>query len=168
MIIAFITFIIVLLIVVSLFIGVFGVPYVPSPNKVFKKILEENIINDGDTIYELGSGTGGFLTYIGKRKNIVGIGYEIAPLFYIISVIRSIFITNSKVTFKFSSYSNANLQDADIVYVYLLPKGLESLQSVFNTLKQGRKIMSLDFQIPDKIPTRIINIDQKRIYIYTS
>ena len=168
MIIAFITFLIVLIVVVSLFIGVFGIPYVPSPTKVFKNILEANIINDGDIIYELGSGTGGFLTYIGKRKNIIGVGYEIAPLFYIISIIRSIFIRNSKIIFKFSSYSNARLDDADIVYVYLLPKGLGSLQHVFDTLKRGGKIISLDFQIPGKLPNQILAVGQKKIYVYTN
>ena len=64
-------------------------------------------------------------------------------------------------TFERKDLFTADLADASVVAVYLLPKQLEKLVPQLEKLKPGSRIVSHHFTIPGKEPDEVISIESK-------
>ena len=60
--------------------GVFGAPWVPTPKKRVRAMLEFAEVNSDDILYDLGSGDGRIVVMAGKDFGTTSIGIELDPL----------------------------------------------------------------------------------------
>lgn len=146
------------------------VPFVPSKNKVAKKLIQEADIKDGQKIYDLGCGDGRLLIEASKGKKIKAVGYEISPMAYILGRINTWF-QKSKAEVKFKNFFNQNLKDANVIFLYLLPEILPAVgEKILEECAKGTRIISNTFKLPNIEPIKVIAKNPKlgmpTIYVY--
>lgn len=123
------------------------VPYVPTKKRVMNKILDEANLKKGQTFIDLGCGDGRMLIEAEKRSDIKGIGYEIAPLVYLLALAKKL-INKSKVKILFKSFFKGDLKKADVIFCYLMPHDLTRLANkIKKECKKGTRVISNTFKI---------------------
>lgn len=162
-----------LILVVQLFYIVFGgyAPFFLTKNKVLKRIIDEEKFNDNDAVYELGSGSAGFLKAVEKKypniKKLIGIEYFFLP--YIMGKIQ-LSLQRSKIKIVKENFFYTNLKDADVIYCFLNKQSMAKLKDKFlNECRPGARIISYQFSLPDVEPEKIIDLSNNkkdRIYFY--
>ena len=143
----------ILLVVVTCFsvVLIFGAPYLPTHKKQIELALELLKLQPGESLYELGCGDGRVLR-AAARKGYRAVGYEMNPLLYIIAVI-STWRYRKVTSIRFGNFWNADLSDADGVYVFLLDRFMSRLdEKLSKELKKGTRLTSYTFKIPGKKP----------------
>lgn len=170
-----ITFIIFVILIFLLPFAVYGLsaaPFVPTAKKDFERISKlAGVIGEKKlTFIELGCGSGRVLFNFAKRfsdLNIIGV--EMNPfLFFIAKLKASDPSLKSIVTIKLSSLYTTDLQSADIIYFYLMPKVMSKIRlKLEQEIKSGTKIISYAFPIPDWTPKKISKAEKRLpIYLY--
>jgi SAM-dependent methyltransferase len=137
-------FVIYLLYYIITFIS--GAPFVPSTKRATEAMIAMANIKKGEKIYDLGSGDGRVL-FLAVKKGAIGIGYELNPILVLYTKIRAFFSPDKKhITVRWKSLWKADIHNADVVFVYLLPLSLNLLQQKLLTeLKPGTRIISNSF-----------------------
>jgi precorrin-6B methylase 2 len=146
------------------------VPYVPTKKRVMNKILDEIELRKGETFMDLGCGDARMLIEAEKRNDVNAIGYEIAPLIYFLALIRK-FISRSKAKIHFKNFFWEKLDQADVIFCYLMPGELKKLaKKIKKECKKGTRIVSNTFQIQGLEPSRVIEKNKKEktptLYFY--
>ena len=121
----------------------------------------------GMKVYDLGSGDGKLL-FLASKKGATAIGLEINPLLVIYATLRAIRIEGSHtsmVQIRWKNFWKANLSDADVVFVYLLPWRMERLAAKLKKeCKPGTLIVSNSFIFPN---WKILREDKKlHVYVF--
>lgn len=161
--------IIVLIFVLILFLTaiaglILRIPFVPSNRKTVREMIKAANIKKGDNVYDLGCGDARIIIEAAKHGTNKAIGYELAPLAYILGFIK-IIGTKSKAKILFKDFFKANIQDADIIFCYLTPEPLEKLlPKIQKECKKGTRIISNTFKIKNLKPIK--KIDKPKLYIY--
>jgi len=131
------------------------VPFVPTPRPIVRRMLEVAQVRPGERLIDLGAGDGRIVIAAAKEFGANALGVELHPERYAI-------IRNSAATLKPNlhavrqSFFNADLSNADIVTMYLLPSVNEALRKKLEReLRSGARVVSHDFSIPDWTPSRI-------------
>ncbi|MBI5449718.1 hypothetical protein HY948_05410 [Candidatus Gottesmanbacteria bacterium] len=142
-----------------------GAPFVPSVNATARIMIDLARIKKGMNIYDLGSGDGRLLL-LAAQKGATSVGLEINPFLVLFSKLRTIFFPyRNQITTRWQNFWNADLSDADIVFVYLLPWRMERLaEKLKKELKPGSIIVSNSFIFPN---WKILRQDESRhIYVF--
>ncbi len=96
------------------------------------------------------------------------VGYETAPLTYLIAKIRSIGISN--LTIKRSSFWTTDWSQYDVIYCFLSPAPMPAIgEDIENRIKPGARLISNSFPLPEKEFLTKIPVDDLRgtlLYIY--
>lgn len=136
-------------------------------NKVTAKAICELVkVSPKDTIYDLGCGDGTALITAATLYHARGVGIEIDPLRVLIAKIRAfIHGVSPRVKISRGDFFKVNISEANIVFVYLIPKTLKRLEKkLLAELKPGTKIVSYVYSI-DYLP--LLQYDAKhQIYVY--
>lgn len=106
-------------------------------------------VKKGNVVYELGSGEATALVVASNKFGAKGVGVEIDPPRYYLSKL-TIWRNGlgDKITIIRGDLFKQDLSDADMIYVYLVPKTLEKLIPKFKKeLKKGTKIVSYKYNI---------------------
>lgn len=145
-----------------------GAPYVGLEGEVLEQAIGLARIQPGETFYELGSGDGRVVIAAALRgANVYGIEIDSLRAWYSKVWIRLLRLNNAHIIQK--NFFDVDLSNADIVFMYLLPKTNEKLEpKLAQELKPGTRVISIAFQFPDWKP---IHIDPKGtiygpIYVY--
>jgi outer membrane protein assembly factor BamB/precorrin-6B methylase 2 len=149
--------------------------FVPTPDDVVQKMLEVADVTKKSVIYDLGSGDGRIVIAAASKYGCRAVGYEIDRALVTLSRrnaeaagVADIVTINEADIFK------VDLQAADVVAVYLLPRQLEALIPQFKQLKPGSRIVSHHFEIPGIQPKKTIELKSKNdgephaIHIWTA
>jgi ribosomal protein L11 methylase PrmA len=124
-------------------------PWWRTSQKTARAICKLAKVKKGDLIYDLGSGDGTALMIAAKEFGASGVGIEIDPFRYWVSKI--LLKKNSvadKVKVLRKNFFTQNLKDADVVFVYLIPKTIEKLLPKFKKeLKKGTRIVSFVYEV---------------------
>lgn len=145
-----------------------GSPPIHTSLPTCYEILKKAGVTEKDTIIDLGSGTGNILLCAAKYFKAKSIGYEISPFPYLISRCRSLFMGHL-IRVHFASIFEANLADATVIYIYLLPKMLLSIFSKIKIeSKPGTIIVTRGFPLPNWQPTKRVTVghEKTKIFIY--
>ncbi|MCX7779044.1 MAG: 50S ribosomal protein L11 methyltransferase [Patescibacteria group bacterium] len=149
-----VVFVIILLLTFSLpFFG--GVPYVPTPEKRVKKMLELAQLKQGEKLVDLGSGDGRILIEA-ARIGAEAVGYEIDPLLVLTSkkLIKKEGLEN-KIKIYRKSFWQADLKDADVVTFYGITGIMGRMEKkLLRELKPGARVCSYVFAFPRWEPVR--------------
>jgi precorrin-6B methylase 2 len=127
-------------------------PYVPTKIDSISKVLKLARVKKDKKFYELGSGDGR-VVYEAARLGSEAVGIEESWLrvWYSIYQAKKFNLPNAK--FYHGNIFKKKYADADIIYIYLLPKGIKKLEEKLpKELKKGTKIITQTYHFPKLKP----------------
>jgi len=134
-----------------------GAPYVATKKKSLKEIINNAKITDGNHIIELGSGDGRFLRTVAKQYQITGLGVDVNPLPIFKARIIARLQNLTTVEFKIQDIRDTDLSEADVIYMYLIPKFIQKIKNqLLHKTKKGAIIVSHGFKI-DYLEQYLVN-----------
>ena len=143
------------LILLSLATGAWSAaPWVPTRQRDWAAINQLLDLQPGQIFYEIGCGHGHLLAYL-ARKNPDSrlIGLEISPLLALAAAWKT--RRQANVTIRWANLWHYRLDDADAVYVFLLPKIYPQLIKKFKSqLSPATKIVIGDWPLAGYQPQR--------------
>jgi len=138
------------------------IPFGRSNIKIVKEFLDNLDLTDKIFI-DLGSGDGAII-FEAVKRGARGIGYEINPLLYYLSLIKGKFLGYKNFKFYKEDFRKADIKNADYIYLYLTPRALNEISDfIFENCKEDCKIITFDFRFYGKEP---IEIFKNRIFVY--
>jgi SAM-dependent methyltransferase len=142
-----------------------GAPFVPTVSKTSRKMLELSHIKKGMKVYDLGSGDGRLLI-LAANQGAQATGYEINPFLVLFTYVRKLFSQNrNSIHVYWKNFWTAHFSDADIVYIYLLPWRMDTLEAKLKKqLKPGAKVVSNSFIFKNWKP--IESDPDTHVYVY--
>ena len=145
------------------------VPYVPSPNPVVDGMLKLAGVKSSDTVYDLGCGDGRIVITAAKTYGAKGVGVDINPerIEEARANAKSAKVED-KVKFEENDLFKANIANATVVTLYLLPDVNVRLKpKLLKELKPGTRIVSHSFDMADWKPEKEEVIEGRHIYLWT-
>ena len=145
------------------------VPFYPSMPIVWQQVLAFIPERQSMRIVDIGSGLGDMPMYIAKKRpDCLVEGAEIAPLPWLVSVVRSK-LKGSTVAFKFGDYHALDFANYDIVFAYLSPAAMPDLwRKVRAQMRAGSMLISYEFEIDGVEPTQVVQLKEcnKMLYVW--
>ena len=141
-----------LLILTILFFGFVllkGAPYLPSFGRQIGAALDLLALQPGQTVYDLGCGDGRFLKTASGR-GLRAVGYELNPILFGYCWLTTRYHKN--ITVRYGNFWNADLANADAVYVFLLDKFMSKLDAKLMHSDRHLRLASHTFKVPGKLP----------------
>ena len=132
------------------------VPFVPTDEKIVTKMLEMANVTKTDHLIDLGSGDGRIVITAAKRYGARGMGVEIDPA--LVHKARENARTDGvadRATFVEGDIFEANIRDATVITMYLLPDiNMRLRPKLLNDLKPDTRIVSHNYDLGDWKPAR--------------
>jgi SAM-dependent methyltransferase len=131
------------------------VPFVPTPPEVVDRMLELAEMKAGDVLYDVGSGDGRIVIRAAKKYGTRGVGIEIDG--ELVDRARSqakIEAVDHLVEFREQDALTADISEATVVTLYMLPEFNAKLRPKLEKLKPGARIVSHDFGIEGWPPAK--------------
>src|SRR4051794_15212106 len=145
------------------------VPYVPRPNPGGDGMLKIAGVSAAGTAYDLGCGDGRIVITAAKTYGAKGVGVDINPerIEEARANAKSAKVED-KVKFEENDLFKANIGNATVVTLYLLPDVNVRLKpKLMKELKPGTRIVSHSFDMGDWKPEREEVIEGRHIYLWT-
>jgi SAM-dependent methyltransferase len=146
------------------------VPYVPTPPEVVDAMLNLGAVHRGDILYDLGCGDGRIvITAVQKFGAVRGTGVDINPerIHEAEENAKHAGVTG-KVRFLEKNLFEADIHDATVVTLYLLPEvNLRLRPKLLHDLKPGTRIVSHQFDMGEWKPDKKIDLDWRTVYLWT-
>ncbi len=132
-----------------------GAPYLPILKADIAGFWGLAELRPGDTLIDLGSGDGRLLRAAAQR-GIRGIGYEINPLLYIISLLVC-WRYRHLITIHLGDFWTLRLPQVDVIYVFLIGRYMAKLEAkLTDELTTPTVVISHAFELPGREPTRTV------------
>lgn len=123
--------------------------FVPTPHDIVERMLEMADVHKEDVIYDLGCGDGRIVIQAARKRGCRGVGFEVVP--DLIRRAREEAKRNGVdhlVEIRDADLFQADLSEATVLPMYLLPRMLQELKPKLAALKAGTRIVSHDYRIP--------------------
>jgi trans-aconitate methyltransferase len=136
------------------------VPFVPTNEKVVDEMLKVAKVSGSDVLYDLGSGDGRIPITAAQRFGTRGVGIDIDPqrIKEANENAQKAKVTD-KVRFIQGDLFNANLKDATVVTLYLLPDvNMRLRPKLLRELKPGTRVVSHNYDMGDWKPEQTIKV----------
>lgn len=145
-----------------------AVPFVATPRSVVDTMLSMAEVGEGDVVYDLGSGDGRIPIRAAKKYGARGVGIEIKE--HLVDSAR----TNARkagvsdrVVFRQGDLFEADIGDATVVTLYLLPSvNLKLRSKLFRELAPGTRVVSHDFHMEEWTPNVAKELGSKLLYLW--
>jgi protein-L-isoaspartate O-methyltransferase len=136
------------------------VQFVPTDEKIVTKMLEMAKVTKADHLIDLGSGDGRIVITAAKRYGARGMGVEIDPA--LVQKAREnaqAAGVADRATFVEGDLFEANIRDATVITMYLLPDlNLRLRPKLLNDLKPGTRIVSHNYDLGDWKPAQTATV----------
>lgn len=144
------------------------VPYVTTPAAIVDSMLALADVTAGDVVYDLGSGDGRIPIRAARTYGARGVGIELrADLVEEARQNAKAAGVADRVAFQEGDLFEADLSDATVVTIYLLPSvNLELRPKLFRELDPGTRVVSHDFHMGAWRPARTIEVGGRRLYLW--
>lgn len=127
-------------------------PYVPTKIDLIRKVLILAGVKKGIKFYELGSGDGRVVLAAAKLS-ADAIGIEQSWIRILLSRYRASQRKLNNAKFIHGNIFSKNYNDADIIYIYLLDKGVKKLEyKLQKELKKGSIVITQTYHFPNWKP----------------
>lgn len=173
--IAFLFGVVLVLIVISYVIatfgltGFFGAPYVGTPTGVAREMLKNVGFKEGETITDLGSGSGTILiTAVRDFGASKAIGYEINPILVWITRLKAkVAGVSDKVQVRRANFYKVDFEPTDVLGLYLLSETMAKLEGKMKSqFSPDARLVSRGFAIPGTEPKKHLSTHRSNMYIY--
>jgi len=144
------------------------VPYVTTPAAIVDSMLALADVTAGDVVYDLGSGDGRIPIRAARTYGARGVGIELrADLVEEARQNAKAAGVADRVAFQEGDLFEADLSDATVVTIYLLPSvNLELRPKLFRELDPGTRVVSHDFHMGAWRPARTVEVGGRRLYLW--
>jgi SAM-dependent methyltransferase len=146
------------------------VPYVPTKQAVVERMLELAGVTSKDIVYDLGCGDGRIVVTAARKHGARGVGIDIDPkrIEEATYIARRTGVTD-KVKFRIGDLFDADIREATVVTLYLLPEiNLRLKPKLLRDLKPGTRVVSHDFTMGrDWLPEKTVRLGNDTIYLWT-
>lgn len=152
----------------QLFENGLDVPYVPTPQEVVEGMLKLAGTKKGDFVIDLGCGDGRIVVTAAKQFGARALGYDLDPerLKEANENATKAGVTE-QVKFVEKNLFDAEIKDASVVTLYLLPGVNEKLKPrLLAELKPGTRVVSHSFEMPDWKPAKTIEVSGRRLHLW--
>lgn len=126
------------------------VPFVPTPRKIVRRMVELAEILPHEKICDLGSGSGRIIFQVARRhKGNLVVGIEKSLTLRLVSKFFRWFHFGNKKRIQIINrdFFNIDLFDYDVVFCFLTPEALRLLAPKFQALKPGTRLISYMFTL---------------------
>jgi tRNA G37 N-methylase Trm5 len=137
------------------------VPYVPTNERVVQEMLKVAKVTKNDLVYDLGCGDGRIVITAAKQYGARGIGIDIDP-----ERIKEaeenarIAGVSDRVTFMQGDLFKADIRDATVVTMYLLPAvNMKLRPKLLGDLRPGTRIVSHNYDLGDWAPRQKLRVN---------
>jgi SAM-dependent methyltransferase len=143
------------------------VPFYPSRTLVWQKLVSLIPAQSEARVLEIGSGLGDAAMYVARlRPNSQATGIEIAPLPWIVSMVRA-WCYRSTAIFKWGDYRTLDFSQYDLVFAYLSPAVMTYVwEKAKQEMRPGSLLVSYEFGITGVPPTRSISLGKHDAMLY--
>jgi tRNA G37 N-methylase Trm5 len=127
------------------------VPYVPTKTRVVEQMLKMGKVGKKDVLYDLGCGDGRIVVTAAKKFGTRGVGIDIDPdrIKEAKENARAAGV-DDRVKFIQGDLFQANIKDATVVTLYLLPEvNLKLKPKLLSDLKPGTRVVSHNYDMGD-------------------
>ncbi len=144
----------------------FGAGYQPTPRRSVEAMLRLAQVGAGDTLYDLGAGTGAVIFRAAREHGASVVGVEVEPLrMLILRLRRRLGPASERVTLRWGNLFGLDFRSADVVAVFLWPEAMKRLRPIFEEqLKPGARVVSHYHRLPGYRPTAVD--DEAKVYLY--
>lgn len=144
----------------------FDVPYVPTPMKVVRTLLDLGSVGPNDFLIDLGAGDGRIVITAAKEYGARGFGVDLnADLVVLSKNYAHVEGVEKKVDFFVKDIFKTDIHSASVVTMYLLNEiNLQLRPKLLTELKPGTRIVSHDFHMGEWRPDKIVQLDVKKYY----
>lgn len=148
------------------------IAFIPTPQAAIETLLQTLQVNASDMIYDLGCGDGQILLTAALTCGARGIGIDIDPVRVQEAQAKADKLgVSDRVRFREADLFTSRFEDASIVVLYLLPHlNLRLRPALFEQLQPGTRIVSIDFDMDDWLPEKVIKLDieeESTLYFWT-
>lgn len=140
------------------------VPFIPTPIEVVDRMLELAEVKTGDVLYDVGSGDGRIVIRAAKKYGIRAVGIEIDG--ELVDRARSRAReegVGERVEFREQDAFTADISEASVVTLYMLPEFNFKLRPKLQKLQAGARVVSHDFGIEGWAPAKVEKIADKSL-----
>ena len=143
-------------------------PWVPSRSRDLSRIFKLADLQDGQIFYDLGCGDARMVIAAARAYHVKSLGIEIVPPLYFWAKFRQWLNRDLLINIKFGSLFKADLSDANVVYLFGLPKNVSGRlkTKLEKELKPGSRVVSYAFHIEGWTPAQVDQKDKSQIAIY--
>jgi SAM-dependent methyltransferase len=147
-----------------------GVPFVPTPQRNVKLVIDQFNLKPGQKFYDLGCGDARFLIEA-ERRGARAIGFEVSPWAYLRGRLN-LLLNKSQARMLYKNFYQADLSEADAIFCFLLDTVMPKVEKKLSReLKPTSLFISYGFKLPNWPPKNIIEINptnkrSSKIYIY--
>ena len=137
-------------------------PYVATPSSIVDQMLQLAGTGPGDYVVDLGSGDGRLvITAVAKYNARGGFGVDIDPALVRLANDNAVKANVAeRARFAEQDLFVANVADATVVTVYLLPGAMARVErKLLAELKPGTRVVAHDFQFPTWQPEKIVELE---------
>ena len=123
------------------------VPYVPTPSRIVKKMLQIAKVTADDVLYDLGCGDGRLVITAAKEMGARGVGVDMNPTRIRESRENALRAqVKDRVTFLEQDLFKTDIRDATVLSLYLLPEvNLRLRPKILREMKPGSRVVSHDY-----------------------
>lgn len=149
------------------------VPFVPSQRRTIMRAEELLGIGPRSVVYDLGCGNGRAVYYFAdKHKDARIIGYELAPLPYILAQSIAFVKKRENAHIHFKNFDRVSLHDATHIYLYLFPEVVAKLEDkIAREVQLGTRVVLCDFPFPTRTADEKVKVGEgftsHTLYSYT-
>jgi SAM-dependent methyltransferase len=147
------------------------VVFVPTPYEAVDAMLKVAKVGNGDVVYDLGSGDGRIPIMAAQKYNAArAIGIDINPdrIKEAEANLLKAAGVSDRVRFLNEDLFQANISDATVVTLYLLPSlNVKLLPKLLADLKPGTRIVSHAFDMGTWKPQQTLNAGGSTVYFWT-
>lgn len=148
-------------------------PFVPTPRAVVEKMLELAGVGPSDTVYDLGSGDGRIVIAAAQKYGSRAVGVEIRSTLWKQSSEEIAQLgLEKRARIVHDDMFEVDVGPATVVTLYQRTAVNDRLRPLLEKrLRPGARVVSVDFQIPDWTPTKVVRVrsengNEYKLFLY--